>query len=323
MSPLADFHFLRPAWLLLLLPALLLMLWLWRRRSAELEWGRVMAPHLLSRLLVSGAGQRARWRPLHGLALFWLLGIVALAGPAWQRIPAPFGEDRAPIVVLLKATPSMLAQDIQPTRLERAVLKLHDLLERRPGALTALIAYSGSAHLVMPLTRDAGIIELFAAEISPDILPRKGDALAAAVTLANARLTAAALPGSIVLFADAVAPDQLDALREQRAAVGAPMQILALAAGPEVSPPPGSPPAPALDRPALEAAAKATGGTLLSLTADDSDVRRLARLVEQRVSSGQHDQGGQQWRDAGYLLLPPLALLALLGFRRGWVVTVR
>ena len=112
-----------------------------------------------------------------------LLGIFALAGPTWEREPAAFGEERAPIVVLLKATPSMLAKDIQPTRLERAVLKLRDLLEERPGALTALIAYSGSAHLVMPLTRDARIIELFAAEISPDILPKEGDALAAAVNL--------------------------------------------------------------------------------------------------------------------------------------------
>jgi Ca-activated chloride channel family protein len=323
MSLLTDFHFLRPAWLLLLIPALLLVLWIWRRQSVELAWGRVMAPHLLDRLLVAGEGRRARWRPLHGLTLFWLLGVVALAGPAWEREPAPFGEDRAPLVVLLKATPSMLAKDIQPARLERAVLKLRDLLERRPGALTALITYSGSAHLVMPLTRDARIIELFAAEISPDILPKEGDALAAAVTLANSRLEAAGLPGSIVLFADAVAPDQLDALRERHAEGGAPVQILAVAAGPEVVPPPDSPPAPALDRAAMKAAAEAAGGALVALTADDADVQRLARLVEQRLSTGQDDEAGQQWRDAGYYLLPLLALLALLGFRRGWVVTVQ
>jgi Ca-activated chloride channel family protein len=323
MSLLADFHFLRPAWLLLLFPALLLVVWVWRRQSAELAWGRIMAPHLLEHLLVSGEVRQARWRPLHGLALFWLLGIFALAGPTWEREPAAFGEERAPIVVLLKATPSMLAKDIQPTRLERAVLKLRDLLEERPGALTALIAYSGSAHLVMPLTRDARIIELFAAEISPDILPKEGDALAAAVNLASSRLAAAGLSGSIVLFADAVAPDQLDALRERRAEGVAPVQILAMAAGPDVVPPPGSPPAPALDRAAMETAAAAAGGALVMLTADDADVQRLARLVEQRAAIGADDEAGQQWRDAGYYLLPLLALLALLGFRRGWVVTVQ
>ena len=53
MSLLADFHFLRPAWLLLLVPALLLVLWVWRRQSAELAWGRIMAPHLLEHLLVT------------------------------------------------------------------------------------------------------------------------------------------------------------------------------------------------------------------------------------------------------------------------------
>jgi Ca-activated chloride channel family protein len=324
MNLLASFHFLRSAWLLLLLPALLMVFWIWRRQSMERVWGRIMAPHLLERLLVSGEGRRPRWQPLHGLALFWLLGAIALAGPAWERVPAPFGEDRAPIIVLLKATPSMLAKDIQPSRLERAVLKLHDLLERRPGALTALIAYSGSAHLVMPLTRDARIIELFAAEISPDILPKEGDAVASAVALANARLKAAGLPGSIVLFADSVAPDQLDGLKQQGANGGAPVQILAVAAGTEVTPPPNSPPATALDRTAMEAAAEAGSGSLVTLTADDSDVERLARLVERRVSSGKGDEEAeQQWRDAGYYLLPLLVLLALWGFRRGWVVTVQ
>jgi Ca-activated chloride channel family protein len=73
----------------------------------------------------------------------------------------------------------------------------------------------------------------------------------------------------------------------------------------------------------MKAAAEAAGGALVALTADDADVQRLARLVEQRLSTGQDDEAGQQWRDAGYYLLPLLALLALLGFRRGWVVTVQ
>jgi Ca-activated chloride channel family protein len=73
----------------------------------------------------------------------------------------------------------------------------------------------------------------------------------------------------------------------------------------------------------METAAAAAGGALVTLTADDADVQRLARLVEQRASIGADDEAGQQWRDAGYLLLPLLALLALLGFRRGWVVTAQ
>ncbi len=79
----------------------------------------------------------------------------------------------------------MLAEDIQPTRLERATHKIRDLLALRPGARTALIAYAGSAHLVMPLTTDARLIEEFAGELSPGLMPRPGNAPAEALTLAT------------------------------------------------------------------------------------------------------------------------------------------
>lgn len=182
-----------------------------------------------------------------------------------------------------------------------------------------MVAYAGSAHLVMPLTRDAGIIETFAAELDPRIMPRDGDAAAAAVALANERLAGSGLPGSILLIADDVSPDQLEGLRQQRAQGGASVQLLAMAAGPEVIPPPDSPPAPALDNAAMAAAASAAGGGLVLPTVDDADVERLARLAEQSLTQAEA-QEVDDWQDAGYYLVPLLVLIALFGFRRGWVV---
>src|SRR5262249_62274616 len=102
------------------------------------------------------------------------LGVVALAGPTWEREPAPFAEDRAVLAIVLKVTPSMQSQDVQPTRLARATEKIRDLLAQRPGAKTALFAYAGSAHRVMPLTSDSGIIEAFAAELAPGVVAGDG-----------------------------------------------------------------------------------------------------------------------------------------------------
>lgn len=311
MMELADFHFLRPLWLLAFIPAGGLFWLLWRGQSADRAWRGVVAPHLLERLLVSGEKGQPKVRPVHLLALFWTITIVALAGPAWQREQTPFAEDRAALMIVLKVTPTMLAQDIQPSRLERAVQKIHDLLDQRSGAPTGLIAYSGSAHLVLPLTRDASFIEDFAAELSPNIMPVEGDVAAAALRLASKQLADAGLPGSVLLMADSIAPDQLPGLAEQRA------QIYAFAAGPEVVPPPDSPPAPALDRAAMERAARAVGGRLTTVTVDGRDVDDLARLIERsltRVSA----QEGERWRDAGYFLLPLLALILLAWFRKGW-----
>jgi len=319
MSALAQFHFLRPAWLLLLLPVLPMLWLLWRRQAAERAWRRVIPPHLLTHLLLSGEAKQGAWQPLTALTLMLTLGVLALAGPAWEPQPSPFREDQAALVIALKVTPSMLAKDVQPSRLQRAVQKIHDLLAQRPGGRTGLVAYGGSAHLVMPLTRDASIIETFAAELDPKIMPKPGDAAAAAVALANERLSKAGLPGSILLIADAVAPDQLQDLQRQRAQGGAAVQLLALAAGPEVIPPPDSPPAPALDLDAMRQAASAAGGELVLPTVGEGDVKRLAGLVERSLAQADA-QEGDYWEDAGYYLVPLLVLIALLGFRRGWVV---
>ena len=318
-SLVSPFHFLRPAWLLLLIPVLPLLWRLWKRQAAEHAWRRVIPAHLLPHLLLRGEARSALWQPLTTLSLLLLLGIVALAGPAWERQPSPFREDQAALVIAMKVTPSMLAQDVQPSRLERSVQKIGDLLALRAGGRTALVAYAGSAHLVMPLTRDAGIIETFAAELDPRIMPREGDAAAAAVALANERLAGSGLPGSILLIADSVSPDQLEGLRQQRTQGGASVQLLAMAAGPEVIPPPDSPPAAALDHAAVGEAASAAGGELVLPTVDDADVERLVRLVEHSLTQAEA-QEGDYWQDAGYYLVPVLALLALLGFRRGWVV---
>ena len=78
MSVLADLHFLRPLWLLALLPALLLIWMLWRRRG-EVAWRNVIAPHLLQHLLTGEGATAARLRPLHLLGAFWLVGVIAAA----------------------------------------------------------------------------------------------------------------------------------------------------------------------------------------------------------------------------------------------------
>ena len=56
-----------------------------------------------------------------------------MAGPAWREQDSPFTEDAAALVIVLEVTPSMRTTDVQPSRLERAVQKIHDLLAARRG----------------------------------------------------------------------------------------------------------------------------------------------------------------------------------------------
>ena len=69
--------------------------------------------------------------------------------------------------------------------------KIKDLLAERAGAKTALIAYSGTAHIVMPATTDGGIIDTFAQSLDPKIMPSDGDVAADALRLADTALAAA------------------------------------------------------------------------------------------------------------------------------------
>jgi len=321
LTPLQQFHFLRPAWLLLLLPAALLMWNVYQRSDSLRAWKRVINPRLLSHLLLSDGGEDSRWRPVYLLGIGWLVGILALAGPSWQMQPSPFSEDQAAMFIVIKVTPQMLARDIQPSRLQRSVIKIHDLLDLKKDVRTGLIAYAGSAHLVMPLTSDAGIINTFAAALEPGAMPMEGDETAEAIGLANQRLIRSGVPGSIVLITDSVDRSQLDALKKMHQRDSIEVHILAMAAGPEVIPPAGSYPAPALDLDSLREAADVMGGTVTTVTADKSDIENLSSRIERSISHVP-SQEGQQWNDGGYYLLFILAFVMLSFFRKGGSVSV-
>ncbi|MEN8166301.1 MAG: VWA domain-containing protein [Pseudomonadota bacterium] len=319
MSELAQFHLLRPDWLWSLPPALVIWWLLWRQQDRLRGWSRTIAPHLLPHLLLDGESARNRIRPAHLLGGFWLLAILALAGPSWQREAAPFAEEQSVLVILLKVTPSMQAGDVQPSRHLRAVDKIGRLLERRPDTRAALVAYAGSAHRVMPFTRDHALITQFAGELSPEVMPVPGEVLAEAVAQGNALIRQSGKPGSMLLLADSVDPAQLDELKALRSQPGVPVQLWAIAAGPEVIPAAGSPSAPTLDEEQMQLAASALGGGLELISIDDSDVAAVERNLGRSMRSiGEAE--GQRWRDAGYWLVPLLVGLALFWFRRGWVV---
>lgn len=321
LTALDQFHFLRPAWLLLLLPAALLIWFVYLRSDSLRAWRRVISPHMLDHLLIREGAREGRWRPVYMLGTVWLVGILALAGPSWQMQASPFGEDQSALFIVVNVTPQMLASDIQPSRLQRSVMKIHDLLELKSDVRTGLVAYAGSAHLVMPLTSDAGVINTFAEALEPDIMPVDGDEPAEAIALASQRLEDAAVPGSIILITDTVDRSQYAELEaiHKRGAVD--VHILAMAAGPEVIPPAGSYPAPALDMASLRQAARLMGGTVTAVTADKRDVETLSASVERSISNAP-TQEGQQWKDQGYYLLIPLFLIMLTFFRQGGAVTV-
>ncbi len=297
---LGDFHFIRPWWFLLL-PVIL---WLWWLRGRALDplrgWRAVMEATLLEAQTVGrDAGGRLR---ASLLLAGWVIGVVAVAGPTWRPEPSPFADDPVPVMLVLKASETMDLTDMAPTRMERARLKGADFATERKGQPLGLLAYAGSAHLVLPPTRDTGVVATMGAEISPDIMPEPGDDLAGALELAAGTLGDGG--GSLVVLADNIPQASTAALRDFRARHRLPIQILAIAREDT----------PELD--AIREAASDLGARVMLMTPDASDVEDLVRRAASAPVALSVEGEGLRWAEAGWWLLPVLALLMCAQFRR-------
>ncbi|MCA9427590.1 MAG: VWA domain-containing protein, partial [Candidatus Omnitrophica bacterium] len=243
----------------------------------------------------------SKWRGLGPLVAI-LIGIVAVAGPTWRPEPSPFADDPAPAMVLLKADKTMDLSDLSPSRMERARLKVTDFAKARPGEPMGLIAYSGSAHLVLPPTRDTNAVAEMASHISPEIMPKEGDDLSKALDLALDTL--AKTGGGVIVIADTVDSSAVPALENFHRSHRIPVHILGIA----------RPDTPEMDT--LKEASNALGGSLVPMTADTSDVESLAHKIAGVPRMVAAKDGKIRWAEAGWSLSPILALLVLVSFRR-------
>ena len=168
-----DLYFLRPLWFLALLPLPWLLWRLARVNPGAEAWRGLVDAHLLAHLLVE-EGARARRLPRVLLTLGWLLGVTALAGPVWERLPAPLYQAQAQRVIILDLSPDMDAQDLTPSRLARARFEILDLLAAAAEGETALLAYGAEPFVVSPLTQDAATIAAQVPDLETALLPVRG-----------------------------------------------------------------------------------------------------------------------------------------------------
>lgn len=304
-----NFHLLRPWGLLLLAPAL--ALWWAGRQAADTtrRWSRAIEPDLLKFLIVGQTGRR-RIGPNDLLLAGGVVAALAIAGPVWQREPSPFADGRAPVMIVLRVTPSMTTPDLAPTRLDRARQKIADLLKANDGMPAGLIAYSGSAHLVLPPTEDHAVVVDMAQALAPAIMPREGDRLADAVTLAARLMQEDGEAGSILVIADTAAPGQADALRATGGPARSPVILFAMA-----------PPRAVEANASLESAASALDAPLIQTTLDDADTQTISRRLRREGGAPVTPGEAVRWREAGFWLTPVIALLVLGWFRRGWMIS--
>jgi Ca-activated chloride channel family protein len=326
----SDFHFLRPEWLWALLAAAGLLWVITRREDLRTRWQHIIAPHLLEHLLVE---KKSRWRlrPVHLTAALIALGCIAAAGPTWQHEQPPFVEDKAPLAIVIDLSPTMDAIDITPTRLERTKLKVRDLLALRQGARTAIFVYAGSAHRVLPLTDDTALIQTYVDSLAINIMPtletQNSKNTTKALQLATAGLAHETIPGTILFMTDGIEASAFETFKQYNGnnalmvlgigtAEGAPVKtgkdtFLSDANGQRVFS--------RLDTEALRRLKNDTPVSVATVTLDDSDVQWIQHNIQTHLQQKQMTSD-LRWRDMGWYLTLPIALLSVLWFRRGWTI---
>ncbi|MEZ6939962.1 VWA domain-containing protein [Aeromonas sp. S12(2024)] len=301
-------HFLRPWWLLALLPLVAILLLRWRMDETN-SWQQRLPPHLREALTLGDTGWKKNL-PLKVLGLLMGLAILICAGPTWSREPSPFGEDQGALLILLDNSDSMLETDIAPNRLTRAKQKISDLLATRDGGRNGLVVFAGSAHTAMPLTRDSAVYDPILAAIRPEIMPKAGKRTEQVIPLLT-ELLADETGSTVLLVSDGISPSAIAPLADYFR--GQSRQLLILAAGdPALS---GKRP---LELASLRRLASDSDGTLLTMTVDNGDVERINRGIERNFLI--HNDSLMPWQDMGYYLLFPVVALLLLWFRKGWLV---
>ncbi len=320
LTSLQHFHFLRPYWLIVLL-ILFFILRLFKQRDDSLAlWRKVMSSKILQQLTVDGTN--SNW--LSPQKLSWLISIplcLVLMGPTWKQQPSPFSENNAALIIALDVSPSMQQNDVQPSRLLRAKQKILQLLEVRGDTKTALIAYAGSAHVVMPITNDREMIRHFLDVLTPELMPIQGKIPQAILPLAKELLSASEVPGTLLMLGDGATSKTTEEFsrffNQQK------HQLIVWAIGDYDK----SQQATAAENSAnlipmqlsqLQSLASSSNGRLVTMSHDETDVQQVNRYIEHNLVIV--DDKSRPWYDSGYPLVFVIGIIFLFWFRKGWTL---
>ncbi|MEZ8742022.1 VWA domain-containing protein, partial [Photobacterium swingsii] len=324
----ADFTLLHPLWLLALIPLVILLPWLYSARQKT----SLIAPHLAKHF---GITPQNNTRFTYGLAVVWLISIIALSGPSWQKSPVPAYSLSGARVLVMDMSRSMYATDVTPNRLTQARFKALDLLPGWQEGSTGLVTYAADGYVVSPLTQDSTTLASLIPYLSPELLPIQGSNAAAGIEEAITLLKQAGhAVGDIVLVTDGLSQKEseqsLALLNKHKFRLsilavgtqqGAPIQ---LADGRILNDQRGQPVIDKVDLDTLLPLVRQTGGTLQLSQNDNRDVEALIALTAkpQQQANQSKDKTLDERINNGFWLLFPICLLALFGFRRGLLVAI-
>lgn len=180
--------------------------WLARRR-------RIRAATTWSAAL--GSEARRGWIGPWVMALAGALMVAGVAGPRWGRADVSTETRALNVVFAIDVSRSMLAEDVTPSRLGRAIRETRRLVQDARGDRMALLAFAGRSYILTPLTLDDGAVDLQLDALDPDVASEGGTELAEVLRQGGELLEAASEGGAraMVLFTDGEGHDSLEQVK--------------------------------------------------------------------------------------------------------------
>ncbi|WP_299496247.1 VWA domain-containing protein, partial [uncultured Shewanella sp.] len=321
-------HFLRPEWFLALIPLIAILLLLWKNNKINTHWERYISPHL-AKVLITGSGSSQKHQ-LSILSLTWFVAVLALSGPALTKKDLPVFQTDQGRVLVMDMSLSMYATDLKPNRLSQAKYKATDFLKALSEGETALVAYSGEAFTISPLTRDSATLLNLLPTLSPAIMPVTGSNVAEALLKAKTLLMQAGhVKGDIILFTDGIRRSRLNEAKAQLK--GTQYRLAILAFGSQQGAPISLPDGQLLrnnsddvviaktDDNLLKELANASDGTYILSRADGKDITQLTTWLSHTQAAKATQVSGETWQDLGPFIALLLLIPALLSFRYGLI----
>jgi Ca-activated chloride channel family protein len=329
------FHFIRPEWLIAIIPLLIIALLLTKIASKQSGWQGIVSSHLYQHLVVA-KDKKSYKPPFYLVALVWMLACVAMAGPTWQKLPQPVYQVTTGKVIILDMSMSMRATDILPDRLSRAKFKVIDLLNSIEDGEVGLVVYAGDAFTISPLTSDVTNITTLIPSLRPEIMPIAGSDPLYAMQQAEQLLTSAGYnKGEVYWVSDGIEFDDIKELQDHIAKsayrysilgvgtqTGAPIKMLDGSFMKDVR---GNIVLPTLNSRYFTQVLGSTNGRYTPIQSDGSDIENMQFtpiiLAQDQVSNDIIGQG-DQWQDMGVILVLIILPFVAYAFRRGVLIVL-
>ena len=178
------FRFANPYFLyLLIVVPLLVAMFVYVTYQQKIRLREFGNPNLLKRLMPNASVIRPQLK-FYMLMVVLVLMIVALARPQFGSKLQTAKKQGVEAMIVLDVSNSMMAQDIQPNRLERSKLILSKLIDNMVDDKIGLIVFAGDAFVQLPITTDNVSAKMFLSSINPNLVPRQGTAIGTAIDLA-------------------------------------------------------------------------------------------------------------------------------------------